>query len=122
MSFAAGGLTPGKPTPAMVGEVGPEFVVSNRGVRNVGVDFLEGINRGLVSAADLATGIPAGISAAVPDGTAGGRGAGGEGSRPLTIILVDSRADALQALETTEGETRVVEIVRNARLEVGIGT
>ena len=120
LSFAEGGLTPGQATPAIVGEAGREFVVTNRGVRNVGVDFLQGINRGLVGAADLASAIPAGISAAVPEAIPGAGGTG-EG-QSLMIVLVDSRADALRALESAEGEARVVEIVKGARVEIGIGT
>jgi hypothetical protein len=42
------------------------------------------------------------------------------GSGAITIILVDSRNEARQWVESAEGQARIVEIVRNQRTEIGI--
>jgi hypothetical protein len=122
--FAAGGITPGKATPAIVGEEGPEFVVNARGLREVGPGFLEGINAGLIGAADIAAGVPAAVAGNVPQGAAGaGRMMGeAQGGRAVVVVVVNTEADAMRVLESEAGQARIVHGVTGQRIEIGIPT
>jgi hypothetical protein len=107
--FAEGGFTGAgaKMEPAGVVHRG-EFVVPADRVSEFGVGFFESIRQGSLTPADTASATPS-------------AGTGGEG-KPVTIILVDSRNEARQWVESAEGQARIVEIVRNQRTEIGIAS
>lgn len=75
--YAVGGLTPGKPTLAMVGERGPEMVINAEATRR-NLSALQAINNG----ADI--------------GSVSGGGAGG-GGRPVNVNVFFDRAEWLRA-------------------------
>jgi hypothetical protein len=135
LAFEKGGLVPGGRQMIQVNEAGQEFVVSNRGVQNVGVDFLNALNAGMITARDVATGIPEGIASQIPSSSfysgprsvrptsASAAGAGSK-SDDLTIIMVDSRrsAEFKQAMQSAEGRVIVLDIVKGAKIELGMKT
>jgi phage-related protein len=107
--FAEGGFTGAgnKLEPAGLVHRG-EFVIPADRVSEFGVGFFESIRQGALTPADTVATTP-------------GTASGAEG-KPLTIILVDSRNEARQWVESAEGQARIVEIVRNQRTEIGIAS
>jgi hypothetical protein len=105
-AFAEGGFTGagGKMEPAGLVHRG-EFVVPADRVAEFGVGFFESIRQGSLTPADTAS-----VSASDAEG------------KPMTIVLVDSRNEARQWVESAEGQARIVEIVRNQRTEIGIAS
>ena len=107
-SFAAGGFTGSgdRMEPAGLVHRG-EFVIPASRVAEYGLSFFEGIRQGSVSP-------QAGATASRADSAAE--------TGPLTIVLVDSRAEARQWAESAEGQAAIVKVVRNSRMEIGIPT
>jgi hypothetical protein len=105
-SFAAGGFTGtgGRDEPAGLVHRG-EFVIPADRVNEYGIGFFEALRAGTVSP-----------SVSPPTAQFGSD----PGSGAITIILVDSRNEARQWVESAEGQARIVEIVRNQRTEIGI--
>lgn len=106
--FAEGGFTGtgGRMEPAGLVHRG-EFVIPAERVSEFGVGFFESIRQGALTPADT-----------VAPATGAATGA----EKPVTIILVDSRNEARQWVESAEGQARIVEIVRNQRTEIGIAS
>ncbi|MDR1296574.1 MAG: hypothetical protein LBO05_04220 [Deltaproteobacteria bacterium] len=129
-SFATGGLVRG-PGSGTSDEVlarvsNGEFVMPAHIVGHYGLDTMEAIRSG---ALDLAQGIDAVPSplarGAAPSQAAGGAGAGGsqEGREVhLHLAFFSTETDARTYLASTEGEGRVIEIVKGRRIDLGFKT
>jgi hypothetical protein len=111
--FAAGGYT-GDGDPRQVAGVAhrgefvvPAGVVSSVGVRNL-EQFVGDVRRS-----------GGGGSAPLQPASGGGAAAGQQG---LNLIMVDSRSEARSWAESSAGQARIVDIVRNHRFEIGIRT
>jgi hypothetical protein len=104
-SFASGGYTGTgeRFEPAGLVHRG-EFVVPADRVQEFGVGFFENIRQGRVG----------------PDEVTPQSGGQEGGNRPLTVVLVDSRSEAKHWAESAEGQAVIVNVVRNARTEIGI--
>lgn len=123
--FASGGVVAGGEQLIRVNEQGTEGVVNARGLAAIGPEMLQRINAGLITASDLAAGIPAGFAAGVPSG-GGPAGSAAAGAGPMTVhlLLVDSRNSqaARQFLESAAGRVMIREIVTDERQEIGVPT
>ena len=96
--FEKGGLTPGRPTLAFVGERGPEFVFSAPAVRHFGVDFLNRLHNVGVTRPAAQT-----VSAG---GRVSSSARSSSGNAPVFhLYSVNSHTEALRAaLNSYEGE------------------
>ena len=104
-SFAGGGYTgPGERLEPVGLVHRGEFVVPADRVQEFGVGFFESIRQGRVG----------------PDEVTPQSGSQEGGNRPLTVVLVDSRQEAKRWAESAEGQSTIVNVVRNARTEIGI--
>lgn len=121
-AFAEGGLVrgPGGPkSDSVLARLSAgEYVVNAEAVRTYGQPLLDRLNRRSlrVSAGEDGAVTPARAPRAVETGPAGGSQAA------LNLVLVDSRREARQFLESAEGEARIVDIIRRHRMRVGIPT
>ncbi len=119
--FAEGGAVRGPGGPKSDGILARlsngEYVVNAQAVRDYGQPLLDALNRRSlrVSAGEdnAITSLPM-----PPAGT--GRSASAAGA--LNLVLVDSRNQARQFLESADGEARIVDIVRRHRMKIGVPT
>lgn len=123
--YAEGGLVPPGERLIIVGEEGPEFVVNADATRRW-LPLLEAINDGM---APMSATMPG-----APPAQAGGRAAAGTrlhggaevpgpvqtSTTRLNLVLVDSRNAAREWLLSAEGETRIMDIIRRRRMEIGL--
>jgi hypothetical protein len=93
--YAEGGLVPAGPRLIVVGEEGPEYVVNADATRQW-LPLLEAINAGAQPAW------------------------GRQDKTQLHLILVDSRNAAREWLLSSQGEARIMDIVRRRRMEIGL--
>lgn len=82
-----------------------EYVLNAEAVRLYGQPMLDAMNRGTATVGREPAGAPAAAS-----------------ERALNLVLVDSRNQARQFLESADGEARILEIVRRNRMQIGIPT
>lgn len=121
--FATGGIITGGEQLIRVNEQGTEGVVNAFGMQQIGAAGLEMINRGLVTAATLADAVPGSIASNIPGDVAFSAGDGGQGGGgAMNIFLVDSRATAEEWAASLAGESRIIEVVKNGKVEIGLPT
>lgn len=126
--FSEGGLVHGPGTetsdsiPARLSR--GEFVIPASRVREWGPAFFENIRTGAIGAQDLA-GAMAPRMSLVPVGVASNGGGNGnvnvEGHK-VNVAILHSRSDLVDFLKSSEGRKAVVQIARQHRREIGIGT
>jgi len=120
--FALGGLVD-KPTLALLGERGPEYVLRADAVRSLGPAILDQLNR-IGSAGAGTAGVPpakpSDWTAGVPPAKPSDWTAGVPPARQLNLVLVDSRRQAVEALKSAEGEAAIVDVVRRNLVRLGV--
>lgn len=124
--FAQGGYTGAGPRDEVAGVVHRgEYVLPAGATAMLGPDLLEGLRVGQLDPAAMAAALAGGgqpMGSVVPSGmvaTAGGESPG-RGGGTVNVVLVDSRKEAAEYAASSEFETRIVEVIRKRRVEVGI--
>lgn len=127
-----GGIVPGGPQIIMVNEAGPEAILNARTTAMLGAEKIAALNAGIMDferqrVASVAppsdTMINTGASSRSGESFASQASAGGSGIQHVTILIVDRRdkQGILDTMASAEGKVIVADMVRNNRLEIGVG-
>jgi hypothetical protein len=119
--FEAGGVVGGGRQIIMVNESGTEAVLNARALRNAGAGFVDDLNAGHSPAYAAMRASGGGAGSARPGGGGAGGGVTVHGHQ-VSVMMVDSRNQAREYLNSAQGQKHVVDIARRRRVDIGVNT
>jgi hypothetical protein len=121
--FATGGVVPGGEQLIRINEQGTESVLNARATRNLGSRMIDMLNAGAIGAQDIQNGVASNFAVPMEPAFSPASDSGRSGQGQQVLIVVDNREEAMNAaLEFPSAQTKIVELVRGRRMDIGIPT